>query len=88
MPGFANRPVDAARRRMATIMEWSGSGAGVQGAIMLALNESFSGFGWIAFLVSNVAWIVYGRLMRIHSIVLMQLVFTATSLVGIYRWLA
>ena len=55
---------------------------------MLALNESFSGFGWIAFLVSNIAWLVYGRLMRVHSIVLMQLVFTATSLVGIYRWLA
>lgn len=51
------------------------------------MNARFSGYGWIFFLASNVAWISYGLLMSAFGLVVMQIGFTATSLLGAYRWL-
>lgn len=70
------------------IAEWLGAATGVLGALMLAINVSWSGYGWLLFLASNVSWIVYAVLRRVRSMLLMQLVFTSTSLTGVYRWLA
>ncbi len=55
---------------------------------MLAINVSWSAYGWLLFLASNVSWIVYAIHRRVRSVLLMQLVFTSTSLTGVYRWLA
>ncbi len=80
-----------ARIRSATaeqISAWMGSASGITGAMVLAVNLPWSGYGWLAFLLSNLAWITYARLARVVSLFLMQLVFTITSLVGICRWLA
>ena len=41
----------------------------------------------MAFLVSNVFWAAHGLATRTLSLVVMQAAFTATSLLGIYRWL-
>ncbi len=71
----------------AEVIEWSGSATGAAGALLLALNIPFSGYAWILMLMSNAAWIAYARANHVHSILLMQLVYTTTSLVGIYRWL-
>ena len=68
-------------------VEWFGSAAGVIGALLLASNTNWSGYGWSAFLASNIAWIAYASIKGIRSMLLMQLVFTTTSLIGIYRWL-
>ena len=68
--------------------EWFGFVTGVVGAITLALNVPLSGYGWYAFLCSNLALAAFAANRRIWSILLMQLVFTTTSVVGIYRWLA
>ncbi len=46
------RPTSATRA-----MEWAGATMGITGATLLATNTSFSGWGWIAFLGSNLAWI-------------------------------
>lgn len=70
----------------ATRVSWIGSFAGVLGALLLALNMTWSGLGWFAFLASNFAWIIYAVLQRVPSLLVMQLVFTSTSLIGIFRW--
>jgi hypothetical protein len=70
----------------AVAVSWMGSIAGVLGALFLALNLTWSGLGWFAFLASNFAWIIYAVLQRVPSLLVMQLVFTTTSLIGIFRW--
>lgn len=68
-------------------IEWLGSVTGLLGAGLLALNSSISGYGFIAFLISNCCWIAFGISIRSRPMIAMQAGFTATSLVGIYRWL-
>lgn len=72
---------------MLALLEWVGCALGAGGALLLALNCPCSRFGWILFLASNAAWIWYGILTAAPGLVTMQLVFTATSTLGIYRWL-
>jgi len=67
---------------------WLGSIFGLIGSLLLAINTSFSGWGFVAFLFSNAAWLFYGVKTKTWSIVSMQVGFTATSLIGIYRWMA
>jgi len=69
-----------------TLIEWAGSLFGIAGALMLALNNRYSGWGFILFLISNVFWVVYGIENGIVSLLVMQAFFTATSLLGIKRW--
>ena len=68
--------------------EWTGSCLGLAGAGLLSLNMKASPLGWVLFLLSNMAWIVYGIRTEAQGLVVMQIGFTFTSLVGIYRWLA
>lgn len=69
-------------------VEWFGSLTGLIGAAILALNTSFSGWGFAAFLASNFAWIAFGLANRSWGLVTMQVGFTATSILGMYRWLS
>lgn len=57
------------------------------GALMLALNNQTSGYGFVAFLASNVCWLIFGWLTSAPGLVVMQLVFSVTSGLGIWRWL-
>jgi hypothetical protein len=66
--------------------EWMGSGLGILGALVLAVNTEMSRYGWLMFLLSNAFWIFYAWRKGIRSLLMMQLVFTATSLIGISRW--
>ena len=68
-------------------LEWCGSLTGLAGAALLATNSSWSGYGFLLFLVSNVAWITYAIKTRMWSMITMQVGFTATSLLGISRWI-
>lgn len=68
-------------------LEWTGAALGLAGAGLLALNLRVSGYGWLFFLASNAAWIAYGLKMSAYGLVAMQAGFTATSLLGAYRWL-
>lgn len=67
--------------------EWFGSIIGILGALVLAANMPWSGYGWLAFLASNMAWITYAVIGKIKSLLVMQMVFMATSLLGAYRYL-
>jgi len=72
---------------MTTGLEWAGCVLGAVGALLLAMNRPYSGWGWIAFLGSNACWIVFGLTTGLAALVAMQVVMTVTSLLGVYRWL-
>ncbi len=68
-------------------LKWLGTATGIAGATVIALNLSFSGWGFVLFLASSVSWTVAGLRMRENSLVVLQGAFTAINLLGIYRWL-
>ena len=68
-------------------LQWAGCATGVAGALLLALNTKHSGWGFVLFLVSNGFWTAYGIQTGAPGLVATQVIFTATSLLGIYRWL-
>lgn len=67
-------------------MEWLGCNLALLGSILLAANNRFSGWGFVAYLVSNCIWIAYAANNGINSLLVMQGGFTITSLIGVYRW--
>lgn len=69
------------------VLEWAGCTFGLLGAFLLALNNSASGYGFVAFLLSNFCWMLFARKIKASGLLLMQLGFTATSVVGIFNWL-
>lgn len=71
---------------MMSIFEYVGCGLGLLGALLLSLNCKHSGWGFVAFLGSNIAWITFAVQNSISGLLVMQLGFTITSLIGIYRW--
>lgn len=62
-----------------------GSATALAGAALLASNFDFAQLGWLLFLASNVAWIVYGLKTHQRPLVVMQLGFTGTSFLGIFN---
>lgn len=68
-------------------LEWAGSLLGLLGAFLVARNDRWSGYGFIAFLASNVFLIGFALLAEKFGLLTMQLGFTVTSALGIYHWL-
>ena len=68
------------------IFETIGAVLGVLGAGLLATNTRASGWGYALFLASNGALLAFGYLAEHWRFVAMQLVFTGTSLLGLWRW--
>ena len=75
------------RGKILELLEWVGCATGLCGAALLALNNRYSGWGFVLFLGSNVAWIFFGLFSHAIGMVVMQIGFTATSLIGIWKWL-
>ncbi len=69
------------------VLQWLGCITGVIGSFLLALNTRHSGWGFVFFLVSNAFWVEYGLLTGAPGLTTNQVFFTATSSLGIYRWL-
>lgn len=55
------------------------------GALLLAM-PSFPGWGFGAFLVSNIGWLVFSAANRHWHQFVQQLVFLACSLLGLWNW--
>lgn len=72
---------------MTEILEWTGCFTGLGGSALLATNSRYSAWGWVLFILSNAAWIAYGLLKGANGLVAQQIGFTATSLIGIWKWL-
>lgn len=56
---------------------------GITGSLLLALGVPISRYGWLAFLMSNLAWIIFALLFRFRKLLVQSLFFTVTTLVGI-----
>lgn len=67
------------------ILEWSGSLCGLTGAFLLATHSRLSRYGWVAFLVANIAMVGFAMGIGRYGLLVQQLGFMATSLLGIYR---
>ncbi len=67
-------------------LERFGALFGAPGALLLAMNAPFSKYGWLLFLASNVAWVGFALYKRLRFLLAQQLIFTATTLLGIYRF--
>lgn len=68
------------------LLQWLGCATGALGSLLLALNKSYSRWGFVFFLIANGFWAAYGLETGAKGLVVNQLVFTVTSLIGIYRW--
>ena len=68
-----------------TWLEWTGSLSGLLGAFLLATHTSVSRYGWFAFLVANLSMGVFALDIHHYGLLMQQVGFTLTSLLGIYR---
>lgn len=68
-------------------LEWSAAGLGVTGAALLAIRVRGSGWGFVLFLGSSMAWTLVGAQEGRVALVVQSAVFTAINLLGIWRWL-
>jgi len=70
---------------MVDFLEWAGSLSGLVGAFLLATHSRVSRYGWLAFLIANIAMIGFALGIHRYGLLLQQLGFMGTSLLGIYR---
>jgi hypothetical protein len=66
-------------------LEWIGALSGLLGAFLLATHTNISRYGWIAFLAANIALIGFAIGIERYGLLLQQVGFMATSLLGLYR---
>lgn len=69
------------------MLEWIAAISGVLGAILVASNCRFSGYGFLLFLVSSVTWSMCAYASKQDALLINQLGFVAINLLGVYRWL-
>lgn len=67
------------------LCDWLGCVLGVTGALLLASNTKMSRYGWFAFLAANVATGSFAGLTGAHGLLVQQVCFMGTSVLGIYR---
>lgn len=70
---------------MITVFEWAGSLLGLLGAFLLATHSRVSRYGWVAFLAANLAMVAFAVGIDRYGLLLQQVGFTATSLLGLRR---
>ena len=66
-------------------LDYAGSALGLLGAYTVASHGRFSRFGWCAFLLANGAYIALALQLGLHGLLIQQVGFIGSSLLGIYR---
>lgn len=69
------------------VIGWFGSVCGICGAILLALNLPFSGYGYLFFLASSIALVAWSFKTGAKHNFTMQLCFCIINSIGVYNWL-
>jgi hypothetical protein len=73
---------------MNEVFEWVGTFCGITGAGLIASNVRLSPWGWWLFLASSLSLCGYGVSVGAYGILLLNLCFVATNLLGLIRvWL-
>lgn len=67
------------------VLEWSGAVTGLVGAAILASQTRHARWGWLAFLLANLLLISWALRMQAMGLLVQQVGFTVTSLLGLYR---
>lgn len=70
-----------------TPLELTAGAFGILGTLILALNGRHAGWGFVAFLASNAGWIVFAVNHNHLGLLTQNIVFTATSALGVWIWL-
>jgi len=68
-------------------LEWIAALSGVFGAILVASNCRYSGYGFVLFLVSSVTWSMCAYASEQEALLLNQLGFVVINMLGVYQWL-
>jgi hypothetical protein len=67
------------------VFEWTGALLGLLGAFLLATHSRVSRYGWLAYLGANVAMSAFAAAIGAYGLLIQQLGFTITTLLGLYR---
>lgn len=69
------------------LLSYLGAVFGIGGNLLLGFKTHWAGMGFVAFLVSNILWLVvaYGR--ADWALFTQQLFFLVGSVIGIWKWL-
>lgn len=68
-------------------VEWLSAVLGLAGSLLLASRVRLAGLGFVAYLFSNIGWLVFGCNAGHWGLVWQQAGFTLVSLFGIWTWL-
>ncbi|MBM5458573.1 hypothetical protein H8F21_13470 [Pseudomonas sp. P66] len=68
-------------------LEFTGTVAGIAGAVLLSLNVSYSPYGYVLFLFSSLLLAGHARIIRARWLLMLQACFLITIMNGIYHWL-
>lgn len=71
---------------LSEVVSWAGCLFGLLGSYLLSNNNRASGWGFAAYLVSNLGWMVFAVITNNVPMVIMQLGFTWTSVRGLIKW--
>ena len=71
---------------MTDYIGWVACLTALLGSALLATNRDVSRWGFVAYLVSNAAWILVALATSQTHLLVQQIGFTATSAYGVYRW--
>lgn len=72
---------------MTSVIEFLSAAFGIFGTVLLALNGRRAGWGFVAYLASNIGWIWFAAVHQHWALLAQQLAFLVSSLVGIWVWL-
>lgn len=67
------------------LLEWFGCISGLLGSALLAAGRRLIWWGFVAFMLSNLAWIVFALAMHAPGLFTLQMGFVVTSAVGLIR---
>lgn len=67
--------------------DFAGLVCGVTGTLLLAARGRWAGWGFVAFLASNVAWLLFAWDREIPKLLIQHAVFAVSSLYGVWTWL-
>lgn len=68
-------------------VEYMGAILGICGTLILAMNNEYSGWGFVIYLFANLFLFAWAQAGKFRWIMLQQGFFFLTSVYGIYKWL-